>query len=152
MVSLNDNEFKNKVVLVQIMGSWCPNSLDQTKFLVDYVKENQNENLKVISLDIEIAKTRERSYENIDRLKNEVGITYPVLLAQYGRNGSKKAVLEKLPMLNKLHAYPTLLVLDKDKNVRKIYTSFNGPATKEKHVDFKKEFNKTIDKLLSEIE
>jgi thiol-disulfide isomerase/thioredoxin len=152
VVSLSDNEFNNNVVLIQIMGSWCPNSLDQTKFLVDYVKENTHENLKVISLDFEIADNRETSYKNIKRLKNEIGITYPVLLAQYGRNGSKKAVLEKLPMLNKLHAYPTLLVLDKDKKVRKIYTSFNGPATKDKYVEFKNEFNNTIDKLLSEIE
>ena len=90
VVSLSDNEFNNNVVLIQIMGSWCPNSLDQTKFLVDYVKENTHENLKVISLDFEIADNRETSYKNIKRLKNEIGITYPVLLAQYGRNGSKK--------------------------------------------------------------
>ena len=35
-VSINDATFENKVVIIQVMGSWCPNCLDETKFLNDY--------------------------------------------------------------------------------------------------------------------
>ena len=31
-VSLTDERFKNKVVIVQLMGSWCPNCMDETAF------------------------------------------------------------------------------------------------------------------------
>ena len=31
-VSLNDQRFKDKVVVVQIMGTWCPNCLDESKY------------------------------------------------------------------------------------------------------------------------
>ena len=151
VVSLSDSEFKSKVVVVQIMGSWCPNSLDETNFLVAYLKQHPNENLKVISLDIEVTDSRINAYKNIERLKQEVGIPYDVLLTQFGRNGSKKAVLEKLPMLNKLNAYPTLLILDKDKKTRKIYTSFNGPATGEKFTKFQEDFHQVVTDLLAEI-
>ena len=33
-VSIHDEKYKNKVVIVQLMGSWCANCLDETKFLV----------------------------------------------------------------------------------------------------------------------
>jgi thiol-disulfide isomerase/thioredoxin len=35
-VSINDDKFKNKVVVIQLMGSWCPNCMDETAFLSDY--------------------------------------------------------------------------------------------------------------------
>src|SRR6185312_7610991 len=33
-VSLADARFKNKVVIVQILGSWCPNCMDETNYFV----------------------------------------------------------------------------------------------------------------------
>ncbi|MBT8320871.1 MAG: TlpA family protein disulfide reductase, partial [Eudoraea sp.] len=35
MVTADDAAFSNKVVIVQIMGTWCPNCLDESKFLVE---------------------------------------------------------------------------------------------------------------------
>ena len=32
MVSLDDERFEDKVVVVQIMGTWCPNCLDESKY------------------------------------------------------------------------------------------------------------------------
>ena len=61
MVSLDDVEYQNKVVIVQLMGTWCPNCLDESKFLVDYLKENDN--LKVIDLAFESTKTEEKIFE-----------------------------------------------------------------------------------------
>ena len=55
-------------------------------------------------------------------------------------------------MLNKFNAYPTLLIIDKNKKVRKIYPSFNGPATGKKFTNFKEDFNKVVNQLVSEIE
>src|SRR6185312_686308 len=49
-VSINDKKFKNKVVLVQILGSWCPNCMDETKFLSDYYNKNHSRGLEIIGL------------------------------------------------------------------------------------------------------
>jgi len=77
------------------------------------------------------------------KLKNELGINYPVLLAQYGSSDKKKA-LEKFPMLNNIISYPTTIFLNRDKEVIKIHTGFNGPATGQKYVDFIKNFDQII--------
>ncbi|GMN09074.1 hypothetical protein MTsPCn9_04700 [Croceitalea sp. MTPC9] len=149
VISLDDEEFEDKVVLVQIMGTWCPNCLDETKFYVDYLKRNPNPNLKVVALAFEYAKTKKKAFKGIERLKNRVGVNYPILLAQVG-SSDKVLANEKLPMLNHIISYPTTIYIDKKGQIRKIHTGFNGPATLEKHEKFKKEFNKTLDELLAE--
>ena len=149
LVSLADERFQDKVVLVQIMGTWCPNCLDETKFYVEYLRNNPNPNLEMVALAFEYAKTTEKAFEGIERLKNRVGVEYPVLLAQVGTSSKSKAN-EKLPMLNHVLSYPTTIYIDKKGEVRKIHTGFNGPATGERHEEFKREFAETLEGLLSE--
>ncbi|WP_421807079.1 peroxiredoxin family protein [Flagellimonas sp.] len=149
MVGLDDPMFKDKVVLVQIMGTWCPNCLDETRFYVDFVKNNPDLDLQFVGLAFEYAKTEEKAFEGIQRLQEREDVPYPILLAQYGTSNKQKAN-EKLPMLNHILSYPTTIYIDKSGEVRKIHTGFNGPATGEKFVEFKEEFNKTIQELTSE--
>ncbi|WP_373074080.1 peroxiredoxin family protein [Zeaxanthinibacter enoshimensis] len=148
-VSLEDDRYKNKAVIVQLMGSWCPNCLDETRFLVDYLENNPTEGLEIVALAFEYAKTEEKAFHSIKRLEERVGITYPVLLAQYGSSSKTKAQ-EKLPMLNHVWSYPTTIFIDKKGEVRKIHTGFNGPATGEKYTEFKAEFDSLVKELLSE--
>lgn len=150
VVSLRDPEFKNKVVILQIMGTWCPNCLDESKFLVNYRKENPNKDLQIIALAFEEAKTREIAYERIKRFKKRIGIDYPVLLAQFGNLANKTLAQQKLPMLNHIISYPTTIFMDKSGKVRKIHTGFNGPATGEKYTEFTKEFEVFVYELLNE--
>ncbi len=149
MHSLSDPRFRNKVVVVQVMGTWCPNCLDETRFLSAYYEANKNRGIEVIALAFEYAKTPEKAFANISRLRDRVGITYPVLLAQYG-SADKKLAAEKLPMLNHVLSYPTTIFVDKTGSVRKIHTGFNGPATGEKYTEFQVSFHRFIEKLLSE--
>jgi peroxiredoxin len=149
MVGLDDPMFKDKAVLVQIMGTWCPNCLDETRFYVDFVKNNPDLDLQLVGLAFEYAKTEEKAFEGIQRLQEREDVPYPILLAQYGTSNKQKAN-EKLPMLNHILSYPTTIYIDKSGEVRKIHTGFNGPATGEKFIEFKEEFNKTIQELTSE--
>ncbi len=149
MISLDDVRFKNKVVLVQIMGTWCPNCLDESKFYSEYYNSNQDKSIEFIGLAFEYSKTPEAAFKNIARLKDNVGIRYPILLAQYG-GSNKTTAQEKLPMLDHILSYPTTIYIDKTGKVRKIHTGFNGPATGNKFIEFKSEFNSFIDDLLKE--
>jgi len=132
IVSLSDPEFQNKTVIIQIMNTWCPNCLDESKFLVNYLKENPDKEIKVVALAFEVAKTREIAFQRIKRLKDRLGIRYPILLAQYGNLADKKLAQQKRPMLNNLISYTTTLYLDKKGSIRKINTAFNGPAKSKK--------------------
>lgn len=149
LVSLEDKIFKDKVVIIQIMGTWCPNCLDESKFLVNYLKHKPNTDVKVVALAFEYAKTKEIAFKRINRLKNAIGIDYPVLLAQFATTNKTKAQ-EKLPMLNHVLSYPTTIFIDKKGMVRRIHTGFNGPATGDKYNIFKKEFDEFINKLSDE--
>ena len=149
MVSLSDPDFQDKVVVVQIMGTWCPNCMDETKFFVEYLKDNGKPDLQFVALAFEYAKTEEAAFKGIDRLRKRVGVDYPVLLAQYGTSNKVKAN-EKLPMLNHVLSYPTTIFIDKKGEVRRIHTGFNGPATGDKYLEFKKDFEEEISSLLAE--
>ncbi|SHH65954.1 peroxiredoxin family protein [Winogradskyella jejuensis] len=149
MVSLKDQRFKDKVVVVQIMGTWCPNCLDESKYYADFYTKNKDKDLEIIALAFESAKTEEKAFNRIERLTSKIGIDYPVLLAQYGTYDKEKAA-EKLPMLNHVLSYPTSIFIDKIGKVRKIHTGFNGPATGEKYTEFKTEFESFIAELLAE--
>ncbi|WP_178984230.1 peroxiredoxin family protein [Winogradskyella helgolandensis] len=149
LVSLKDDRFKDKVVIVQIMGSWCPNCLDESKYYSEYYKENKSKGIEIVALAFEYAKTKEKAFNSIDRLQSNIGIDYPILLAQYGSSDKAKAQ-EKLPMLSHVLSYPTSIFIDKTGKVRKIHTGFNGPATGDKYIEFKTEFEEFVGGLLKE--
>lgn len=149
MVSLEDARFKDKVVVVQLIGSWCPNCLDESRYLVDYYKQHANQPVEFVALAFEYAKTKELALKSVKRLKENIGINYPILLAQYG-SSSKAQAQEKLPMLNQVLSYPTAIFIDKKGKVRKIHTGFNGPATGDKYSVFKKEFEDFMKELIEE--
>ncbi|SDH34435.1 peroxiredoxin family protein [Winogradskyella thalassocola] len=149
LVSLRDDRFRDKVVIVQIMGTWCPNCLDESKYYSEYYKENKAKGIEIVALAFEYAKSKEKAISSIDRLQSNIGIDYPILLAQFGSSDKAKAQ-EKLPMLNHVLSYPTSIFIDKTGKVRKIHTGFNGPATGEKYIEFKAEFEEFVDGLLKE--
>ncbi|GAB5400061.1 MAG: hypothetical protein Aureis2KO_16460 [Aureisphaera sp.] len=148
IVSLSDEQFRGKVVVVQIMGTWCPNCLEETQYYTEYLKKNPSEDLEFVSLAFEYA-PKERAIRGIEKLKSSVGVPYPILLAQYGSSNKQKAN-DKLPMLNHVLSYPTTLFIDRKGVVRKIHTGFNGKATGEKYVQFTEEFEAFLTGLLNE--
>ena len=150
LFSLKDKRFENKVVIVQLMGTWCPNCLDESKYYSKFSQENKGKDIEFIALAFEVAKTEEIAFQRINRLKNRLKITYPIVLAQFGNVADKVLAQEKLPMLNHIISYPTSIFIDKKGLVRKIHTGFNGPATGKNYLDFKIEFENFVAKLLKE--
>ncbi len=148
-ISLADAQFQNKVVVVQLMGTWCPNCLDESVFFSEYFKLNSDKAIEFVALAFENAKTDSLAFEGIKRLKNRLGLDYPVLLAQSGTSDKVEAQ-KKLPVLKQVVSYPTTIFIDKTGKVRKIHTGFNGPATGAKYVEFKNEFRTFVEELLEE--
>ena len=145
--SLFDKLFQNKVTVVQIMGTWCPNCLDESKYLSKYAQ--QNKDVEIIALAFEVAKTKEIAFKRINRLQDRIGINYPIVLAYFGSENKIEAH-KQLPMLNHIISFPTTIIIDKKGIVRKIHTGFNGPATGQNYLDFKKDFESFIQQLQKE--
>ena len=149
LISLDDEQFKNKVVVVQLMGSWCPNCLDETRFFVDYYSSRKDQPIAFVALAFEYAKTDSLAFKAINHFTKSIGVDYPVLLAQYGTTDRKQAD-EKLPMINQIKSYPTSIIIDKQGIVRKIHSGFDGPATGEKYAEFKANFDHFVTRLMAE--
>lgn len=147
LISLKNDTYKNKVVLVQIMGSWCPNCIDETNYLVPLYNENKNKGIEVIGLCYERSEDFNAAANNAKKLKNRLSIPYELLIAGTNKKGN---VNESLPMLKNFIAFPTLIVIDKKGKVRKIHTGYSGPATGKHYVEFKMEFEAFVKKLLIE--
>jgi thiol-disulfide isomerase/thioredoxin len=147
LVELADRKYRNKVVVVQILGSWCPNCMDETKFYVDWISKNPNSEVEFIGLAFERKPEADYAFERILKMKEKLEVPYEVLLAG---TTSQESRAQALPMLNKIFSFPTSIILNRQHKVRKIHTGFSGPGTGiyyEKYVD---DFNLLIDKLINE--
>lgn len=145
-VSLADEAYQNKIKIVQIFGTWCPNCRDETLFLTEYLKKKNNPDLAVIALAFEKHRDKTKANNAIQTYKEKFGIDYEMLHAGYA---NKKEAAQSLPMLNHILSYPTMIFIDRKNQVRKIHTGFAGPATSE-FVDFSKNFDDFVSKLLEE--
>jgi thiol-disulfide isomerase/thioredoxin len=146
-VSLTDERYQNKVVAVQILGSWCPNCMDETKFLVPFYEKNKGKGFEVIGLAFEKKTDPDFAYPKIERMKERFNVPYEVLIA--GINDKTEAA-KSLPMLDHILSFPTLITIDKKGKVREIHTGFSGPGTGAYYDKFVTDYNRLIEKLLSE--
>jgi len=147
-VSINDDKFKNKVVVIQLMGSWCPNCMDETAFLSDYYNKNKQRGVEIIALAYEYSTDWERSVKSLQKFQQRFNVQYSIL--NTGVTVTDSLRTEKtLPELTPIKFFPSSVILDKQGKIRKLDTGFNGPATGEHYVIYKKEFEDTINKLLS---
>lgn len=148
-VSINDERYRNKVVIIQIMGSWCPNCLDETKFLSDYYNKNKNRGVEVIGLAYEYSTDLERSTKSLQKFKQLFNVQYPMLIT--GAIASDDSKTEKtLPQLTPIRSFPTTIFIGKKGTVREIKGTFYGPGTGKYFEEFKKEFYSIVDGLLNE--
>jgi thiol-disulfide isomerase/thioredoxin len=146
-VSLDDPQFRNKVVIVQLLGTWCPNCMDETKFLAPWYRQNKDRGLEIIGLAYERQPELEVSGPKIERMKKRFNVEYPVLLAG---TDNKEVASSSLPMLNAVLAFPTTIFIDRQGKVRRIHTGFSGPGTGKYYEEFVEEFTRFTDELLAE--
>lgn len=148
-VSIQDERFKNKVVVIQLMGSWCPNCMDETAFLSEYYNKNHQRGVEVIALAYESSTDWERSIRNLQKFKDRYNVQYTILNTEVTVTDSLRTE-KTLPELTPIKFFPSSVIIDKKGKIRKLDTGFNGPATGEHYLIYKKEFEATIDHLLTE--
>ncbi len=146
-VSLKDDKYKDKVVILQIFGSWCPNCMDETAFLADWYKKNKKKPVAIIGLAYERKPEFEYARQMVQKVVKRFGVEYDFVIA--GTN-EKEAAAKTLPMLNGISSYPTTIFIDKKGKVRKIHTGFAGPGTGKYYQEWREEFNTLMNTLLKE--
>ncbi|HYQ02006.1 MAG TPA: TlpA disulfide reductase family protein [Polyangiaceae bacterium] len=144
LVTESDPRFKGKVVLVDVMGSWCPNCHDEAPFLQELYRAYRKRGLEIVAL----------SFEDAEQLRDPLrlrafiatyGIEYTVLLG-----GEPSEVHEKLPQALNLSTWPATFFVGRSGLVQGAHAGFAGKATGAAHEELKAELRATIEKLLAQ--
>ena len=80
VVSIDDSTYLNKPMLVQLSGSWCPNCMDESAFLVENKAFIAEKGVEVVALSFERL-PYDDAVKPLLKLKESLGIEYPVLYA-----------------------------------------------------------------------
>jgi thiol-disulfide isomerase/thioredoxin len=146
-VSLSDKRFAGKVVLIQIMGSWCPNCMDETRFLSTFYNEYRAKGVEIIALAYERSTDFARSQTSLRSFQRRFQVKYPMLITGVAVGDPDRAK-KTLPVLDNIVGFPTTIFLDKTGKISRIHTGFSGPGTGAHYEEQKKEIIKTVDELL----
>ena len=146
-VTLTDDRFKNKVVILQMFGTWCPTCMDETKFLAPWYDANKDRGVEIVGLAYERKPDFTYASDRVKKMKAKFGVNYEFLIA--GVDDTAKAS-ETLPMLNKVIGFPNTIFIGKDGKVKHIHTGFDGPASGIYYEQFKERFNQIVNELLAE--
>lgn len=147
MVASTDARFRDKVVIVSITGSWCPNCHEESPLLQQYYEEYGDRGLEVVAIAFEYTGDPARDMQQLGVFAGRHRLTFPLLLAGSTAEGE---IGSKLPQLVNFSAYPTTIFIGRDGLVRRIHTGFEGRATGERHQRLKAEYRELIEQLLAE--
>lgn len=147
LVSLSDKRFQNKVVLVQIMGSWCPNCMDETAYLAPFYEANKSKGLEIVALCFERTADTIKARTLVNKAITHYNAGYTFLITNLSGKDKAAAVF---PMLSDIQSFPTLIYLDRQHRIRNVHSGFSGPATGLYYENFKKEHEDWVARLLAE--
>jgi thiol-disulfide isomerase/thioredoxin len=147
MIQLNGSPFslkstQGKVTVLQIMGTWCPNCLDEVHFMNQLHKQYEQYGLEIIALAYEVGTNKKQTLKKLKAFKKKIGMEYALVLAG---QSSKDVASAQFPMLNGIMSFPTTIILGKDGKVLHVHTGYSGPATGVAHKEL-------TDKIQLEIE
>jgi thiol-disulfide isomerase/thioredoxin len=144
-LSFPSKDFDGKIKIFTVMGTWCPNCRDEQVFLTQFLKENPElaNQLAIVGFSFERNKDVVKANAHLSEYKKKLGIPFDIV---YAGEANKDAAANFFPALDKVMAFPTMIILDKNNQVVRVHTGFDGPATS-RYETFKKEFTTLISGL-----
>ena len=146
-VTINQDDYRGCVSIIQLFGTWCPNCYDENVFYKRLYEDYSAKGFQIIPIAFEASDDFDKSSAAVKAQFAEIGIPYACYL---GPKRNKKVTSKMFPMLNEVISYPTSIFIDKSGKVRKIHTGFYGPGTSEYYEAFVGETTSFIECLLAE--
>lgn len=134
-----------RCIIIEIMGTWCPNCKDASVFLSSLHEEYADQGLRIVSLAFELTGDELRDRQQIQIYIDRMHLPFPVL---YAGQADKATASASLPFIERVKAYPTFIVLNEFGGVVMTYSGFNGPATGQKHIEMRRNFVRIIRDVL----
>jgi thiol-disulfide isomerase/thioredoxin len=146
-IATTDDRYSGKPLVVQIMGSWCANCVDEAVLLNELYERYHDAGLEVIAVAFEKHPDHQRALAGLERFRRTLDVDYPIL---YAGVASKENTRAQLPFLEHVMSYPTCIFIDRSGKVRKIHTGFYGPGTGVYYEAFKRDLEAFVQQLVAE--
>jgi len=145
-VRSSDDRFKGTPLIVDIMGTWCHNCIDESPLLNELQRQYGKEGLQVVGISFEITDDLELAKKNLTLYKDRLGLTYTLLFCGSIDDANVNSRLRS--QLDNFFAYPTTLFIGRDGKVQEIHSGFKGPGTGEEFQSQVREFHELAEKLV----
>lgn len=148
MVTNDDARFRGKVVVVDVIGTWCPTCHDAAPTMVRLYQRYRSRGLEMVALAYEVSGDSAQDAPLLRRYRDKFGIRFPILLAGIS---DTRAAAATLPQLTNFTAFPTAIFLGRDGRVRSIHAGFFGPGLgADRTAELERRFAAEIERLLAE--
>jgi thiol-disulfide isomerase/thioredoxin len=138
---------KNKVVIYQIMGTWCPNCIDELHYFKELYKKYNDQGLEIVALAYEVGTNEKSQIKRLKAFKKRLSIPYEVVLAG---TSNKDVASSQFPMLNGIMSFPTSVIVGRNGKIEYVHTGFSGPATGAVYEEYRKEMEMLIERLFTQ--
>jgi len=146
-VVFDSSTWKNRVSIIQIMGSWCPNCTDESRFLKELYSQNKNSDLQIIPVVFERGDDIPAACKRVANQFNQLQLPYSFY---YGGKANKDEAQKTLNFLTEVHSFPTTVFIDKKGAIRRVFTGYYGPGTHNEHEKHTAEIRALVAGLLAE--
>lgn len=120
-VSLSDERFAGKVVLVELWGTWCPPCIAQMPHLIAWQETYRDRGFEIIAIEFAsfISGPKEKYDKGLKGYIEGKGVNYTVVQA-----GETTDVHEVLPALENFRGFPTSIFIGRDGIVKHVKDGF----------------------------
>lgn len=137
--------FQDKVVIIQILGTWCANCMDETIFYKELYDKYNSQGLEIISVGYEIGDEFDDFAKQLETYKKRFNLNHLVLV---GGSANKSSAKNDFGFISDFTSFPTSIFIDKTGKVVSIHTGFSGPGTGKYYTEYKEKTQNLIESLL----
>ncbi|GAB5497440.1 MAG: hypothetical protein Phyf2KO_25200 [Phycisphaerales bacterium] len=132
--------------LIYVMGTWCHNCADATRYLTSVYEQYKEEGLEIVGLAFESPKKFEEQARSVEKYIDSKDVPFEILVAG---NRDKAEATKILGALDKVAAYPTVVFVDASGRIAGVHQGFVGPAAPTRHAQLRREFTERIESMLA---
>jgi thiol-disulfide isomerase/thioredoxin len=150
MRTFGAEHWKGHLSIIQLMGTWCPNCTDEGKVMAAMHKKYGAKGLQIIPVAFERSDDIAENKRVIQKQMAQLNCGYEAFVGRADGKGKERAQ-NVFPQLEKVMAFPTMIVVNSEGKVIHIHTGFNGPATGKYHTKEVLQLEKMIEEGLKSV-
>ena len=146
-VTFDPESLEGKVTLIQVMGTWCPNCMDESRYFKELHQDYGDRGLQILPIAFERGVDSVKWQKSTLTYQQSLDLPYPFYI---GGSASKGRASEVFHMLSTISSFPTTLFIDRTGTIRRVHTGFYGPGTGKYYEQYQRETKEFIEELLNE--